>query len=88
MAALPKKARKIAHYWYLCGNELAIFVDADRYYIRDGKTGEHPVSPITGVPTPHPKDGSFGSMDYESMGLYYKFNMADAGWGAGFGGDR
>lgn len=75
-------ARRIAHYFYSDGNELAIFVYRRKVFILDAKTGEYPVCPVRHVRHPHPDEGR-GPADfsYETMGLYYGYEMRDTGWG-------
>lgn len=78
--SIPKSAMKIAHYWYSDGNELVIFVTNRGYYIRDGKTGEWPFNPVYGAPHPYPGDGTDIDTAYETLGLYYGYEMAGTGW--------
>lgn len=75
--------RKLAHYYYSDGNEIAVFVQNRKIYIRDPKTAHclYPASPITGDRTPHPGEGTeMADWDYETLGLYYDFAMAGVGW--------
>ena len=72
--------RLVATYRYSDGNVLHIFVDQRKVFIRDGQ-GMLPKSPITGARTPHPGEGSeCVDWDYETLGLYYDYAMADTGW--------
>lgn len=80
-SGIPPAARKVAHYWYSDGNELVIFAHQRRLFVRDGKTGEHPISPVLGDNRPHPSDGTpWLDNTYDGLGLYYGFAMADIGW--------
>lgn len=76
-----KGARKIAHYWYSDGNEIAIFARHRAIYVRDGKTGGFPIDPEYSERHPHPDDGQeMADFSYETLGLYYEYAMADTGW--------
>lgn len=80
-APVPTEARKVAHYWYSDGNELAVYVTSRAYYVRDGVTGDYPLCPVRHVPHPHPAEGGeYLDFDYETLGLYYQFEMAGTGW--------
>lgn len=78
---IPAGARKIAHYFYSDGNELVVFAHKRLNFIRDGKTGEYPHDPIYRVPHKHPDEGrEAADLSYETLGLYYGFEMKDTGW--------
>jgi|GEM_PF-2574310 len=79
-AALPLSAKKVAHYYYTDGNELAVYVTTRSFHIRDGKTGHFPISPITKKRDPHPNEGKGFATEYEVLGLYYGYAMAGSGW--------
>ena len=68
--------RKLAHYYYSCGNELQIFAEKRKIVILD-ETGQHPFSPVTGKRTPVPDSGDWS---YEALGLYFGYSMLDTGW--------
>lgn len=78
--ALPYGARKIAHYWYSDGNELALFMKDRKLYVRNPETWDYPISPCRGCPAPHPYEGlEVSNTSYETMGMYYKYEMLDTG---------
>lgn len=69
-------AKKVAHYWYSDGNQLVVFVKERQFYIRDGRTGHHPVCPVRGIRFPYPGDGTeIADWSYETLGLYYDYEM-------------
>lgn len=77
----PIGARKLAHYYYGDGTELAIFALNRRTYVRDGKCGGYPF--IDGKIHPHPLDGTEDSdfdFAYDTLGLYYDLPMPETGW--------
>lgn len=78
--SIPKEARKVAHYWYGGGQELVVFFHKRHGFVRDGKTGEFPVCPERGVPYRYPGEGPFGDFSFETLGLYYGYEMPDTGW--------
>lgn len=68
--------RKLAHYYYSCGNELQVFAEQRRIVILD-EMNRHPISPITGDRTPFRE---MGDWSYETLGLYFDYGMLDTGW--------
>ncbi len=80
MKNLPKGARKTSHHIYASGQEIAVFVLDRRWYYRDALTGDYPVCPIRHIPHPHPSEGTGMSQEFETLGLYYRYDMPDTGW--------
>jgi hypothetical protein len=70
--------RKIAHYYYLCGNEIQIMADVHGHCSIFDKDGLLPLCPIMGVRHRHPNDGQESVEEYATLGLYYKYEMI--GW--------
>lgn len=77
--SLPIGARKLAHYFYGDGTELAIFALNRAIFVRDGKRGGYPF--IDGDVHPHPADGTEDfDFAYDTLGLYYDLPMPETGW--------
>ncbi|WP_374335325.1 hypothetical protein [Methyloversatilis sp.] len=73
--------RKIAHYWYSDGNEIAVFVEKRNIFVVDPKTGYDPMCVDTGTRDPYPYNGTpHANDDYFTLGLYYGYEMKDTGW--------